>query len=207
MSQPLLPATFNATSRIQPMSYVLCAINLLVGIVTLFAAMTGANAADDHGHDHGDAPAAASGPALPRFAAASDLFEMVGVLSGNRLTLYLDRFRDNSPVEDARIEVEVGGREVKANPHGVGEFEVMLDVPPPPGILAVTAVIHAGAESDLLAGELDVHEAHQDDTSGASGWSRLQVAGTVSLVLLLLCLIAWAVRRHRHPTPAAGVTS
>jgi cobalt-zinc-cadmium efflux system outer membrane protein len=34
------------------------------------------------GHDHGEAPAAPAGPALPRFAATSDLFELVGVLDG-----------------------------------------------------------------------------------------------------------------------------
>ena len=32
------------------------------------------------GHDHGDAPAAMAGPALPRFTAVSELFELVGVL-------------------------------------------------------------------------------------------------------------------------------
>ena len=39
------------------------------------------------GHDHGEAPAAASGPALPRFTATSDMFELVGVLDGQHLAL------------------------------------------------------------------------------------------------------------------------
>lgn len=42
------------------------------------------------GHDHGEAPAAAAGSALPRFSAGSELFELVGVLNGKQLTLYLD---------------------------------------------------------------------------------------------------------------------
>ena len=38
------------------------------------------------GHDHGETPAASSGPALPRFAAASEIFELVGVVKGKDLT-------------------------------------------------------------------------------------------------------------------------
>ena len=64
------------------------------------------------GHDHGDAPAAMVGPALPRFTAVSELFELVGVLDGTHLTLYLDRATDNSPVKDAKLELELGGVKV-----------------------------------------------------------------------------------------------
>ena len=66
------------------------------------------------GHDHGDAPAASSGPALPRFAAVSETFELVGVVNGKRLTLYLDRYADGSPVKGAKLELELGG--VKEGP-------------------------------------------------------------------------------------------
>ena len=36
----------------------------------------------------------AAGTALPRFAAVSETFELVGVLDGKQVTLYLDRFAD-----------------------------------------------------------------------------------------------------------------
>ena len=39
------------------------------------------------GHDHGDAPAPVAGPALPRFTAVSELFELVGVLVVGTLSL------------------------------------------------------------------------------------------------------------------------
>ena len=42
------------------------------------------------GHDHGEATTSAGGPALPRFTAVSETFELVGVLNGKQLTLYLD---------------------------------------------------------------------------------------------------------------------
>ena len=66
------------------------------------------------GHDHGDAAPAAVGQALPRFSAVSETFELVGVLNGKQITLYLDRFADNSPVRGAQIELEIGGAKFKA---------------------------------------------------------------------------------------------
>jgi len=54
--------------------------------VVLFFASAAARAGD--GHDHGEAAAAAAGPALSRFTASSELFELVGVLKGRQLTLY-----------------------------------------------------------------------------------------------------------------------
>ena len=71
-------------------------------------------AGDDHGHDHGGSTPAATGPGLPRFAAVSELFELVGVLNGKQITLYLDRAADNSPVTEARIEIEIGGKKFVA---------------------------------------------------------------------------------------------
>ena len=87
------------------------------------------------GHDHGEAPASSAGPALPRFAAASETFELVGVVNGKRLTLYLDRYADGSPVKDAKLELELGGVKVPVESHGEGEFEAMLAQELKPGSL------------------------------------------------------------------------
>ena len=70
------------------------------------------------GHDHGDAAPAAVGKALPRFSAVSETFELVGILSGKQITLYLDRFADNSPVRGAQIELEIGGAKFMAEKQG-----------------------------------------------------------------------------------------
>jgi len=105
------------------------------------------------GHDHGEAAPTATGPALPRFAAVSDLFELVGVLNGRQITLYLDRVADNSPVTEAQIELEIGGKKFKAAKQGTDEFEVVLAEAPKPGVLPITATVSAGSDADLLAGE------------------------------------------------------
>lgn len=140
------------------------------------------------GHDHGDAPAAATGSALPRFTAVSETFELVGVLDGQQLTLYLDRYADNSPVPAAQLELEIGGVKVPVDSDDDGAFTATLTEAPKPGVLPVTAVVIAGADTDLLAGELDIHdEAHADEAAHERGWLQIAAwvaAGVLSLVAL-----------------------
>lgn len=141
------------------------------------------------GHDHGEAAPTASGPALPRFAAVSDLFELVGVLNGKQITLYLDRAADNSPVTEAQIELEIGGQKFKAAKQGADEFEVVLAEAPQPGVLPITATVSAGSEVDLLAGELDIHEAaHAGEAAHTHSWKEYAgwAAGGVAVLAILL---------------------
>lgn len=146
------------------------------------------------GHDHGDAAAAAVGQALPRFSAVSETFELVGVLSGKRITLYLDRFADNSPVRGAQIELEIAGVKFKAEKQGDSEYEVVLPEAPKPGVLPVTATVTAGNEADLLASELDIHEAaHADEAAHTHSWT--EVAGWAVAGIAALWLLAWGGRR------------
>ncbi|MCD6706904.1 MAG: hypothetical protein LT080_10695 [Thiobacillus sp.] len=149
------------------------------------------------GHDHGDAPAAMAGPALPRFTAVSELFELVGVLDGTRLTLYLDRGTDNSPVKDAKLELELGGVKVPVEAHGEGLFEATLSAVPAPGEIPIAAAVIAGDETDLLAGELDVHEMEDEGGGGAHvhGWK--EYAYWLAAAVLGLVGLAWLIRRLR----------
>lgn len=152
-------------------------------------------AADDHGHDHGASPEA-SGPALPRFAAVSEAYELVGVLDGKHLTLYLDRAADNSPVTDAQIELEIGGVKLKAAKHGSDEFEVVLAAEPKPGVLPITAAVTVGNDADLLAGELDIHEAaHGEAAAHKHSWREYATWGTAAI--LAIAALIFAGRRIR----------
>ncbi len=149
------------------------------------------------GHDHGDSAPAAVGQALPRFSAVSETFELVGVLSGKQITLYLDRFADNSPVRGAQIELEIGGAKFKAEKHSDDEYEVVLPEAPKAGVLPVTATVTAGKEADLLAGELDIHEeAHADEAAHAHSWT--EYAGWAAGGIAALGLLVWGGRRVIH---------
>ena len=166
---------------------------LLLAAATLSAGI--ARAGD--GHDHGDAPPAANGPAQPRFSAVSETFELVGVLSGKRITLYLDRSADNSPVHDAVIELEIAGVTHKAETHGEAEFDVMLAEAPKPGVLPITATVTVGKETDLLAGELDIHEpARAEAAQHHHHWEEYAAWAAAAAAAFLL---AWGARRALGP--------
>jgi hypothetical protein len=162
------------------------------------------------GHDHGPATPATTAPAAPRLVAESETFELVGVLQGARLTLYLDRFADNQPVPGAVLELEVGGQPLKAVALADGRYEATLPSAPAPGVLPVTISVTAGAEMDLLAGELDVH----GDTAEAHGHAAapslaLATAGWAAAAVLGLAWAGTTWRRARvqrqSTTPAAEV--
>lgn len=146
------------------------------------------------GHDHGDKAPAAVGQALTRFTAVSETFELVGVLSGKQITLYLDRSADNSPVRDAQIELEIAGTKFTAQKHGDAEYEVVLAEAPKVGVLPITATVTAGKEVDLLAGELDIHEdAHADQAAHTHSWK--EYAGWATGAIVALGLLVFASRR------------
>jgi hypothetical protein len=147
----------------------------------------------DAGHDHGDAASKVSSPGLPRFTAASDLFELVGVLNGRQLTLYLDRSADNSPVQGAKLELEIGGAGIDTRARADGELEATLPQPLKPGVTLVTATVVAGAQTDLLAGEFTIPDELRAEAPPARRWQ--QVAGWTAAGLLLFTALAWAGRR------------
>jgi len=158
------------------------------------------------GHDHGEAAPQASGPALPRFAAVSEAFELVGVLDGKQLTLYLDRAADNAPVTGAQIELEIAGAKFKAEPRD-DSYAVLLAEVPKPGVLPITATVTAGAEIDLLAGELDLHEdAQAHEAAHTRTWREYAAwaaAGLVALAALIFIGRRVAAGRQRPAGAAA----
>ena len=154
--------------------------------------------ADEHGHSH-NGPAQTVGQALPRFAATSEAFELVGVINGKHVTLYLDRAPDNSPVNGAQLQVELGGAKLDVKPHGEGEFEATLAQALKPGVIPVTATVVVGNESDLLAGDLDLHASTHEGHAHRSwrGYVTWIGAGMAMLVVLLLTG-RWLAGRSRR---------
>ena len=141
------------------------------------------------GHDHGEAAPKAQGTALPRFVAVSEDLEMVGIVNGKQLTIYLDRFKDNSPVNDAQIDIDIEGSKYKAEKHGVGEYEVILKDTLKPGVIAITATIQAGELNDQLAAKLDLH-ADEEKPRHRSSWKVVALwIGAVLFALMALVAI------------------
>ena len=178
---------------------------LAVLSLAAFLLGTGMPALAGEGHDHGDATPVATGKALPRFAAVSETFELVGVLDGKQVTLYLDRFADNTPVRGAKIDLEIAGAKFSAQSHGDDAYEIVLKEAPKPGVLPITATVTAGSDVDLLAGELDLHEApHADDPVHQHSWKEYAGWGAGALAALIaLILIGRRIAAGRQRTTGA----
>lgn len=176
--------------------------NAILAGASLLAGLYSPLALADAGHNH-DAPAATStAPMIPRFAAASELFEIVGTANGTQLALYLDRFADNAPVAGATLEVSVGEAAVAVKEVAAGEFAGTLAQALPAGVTPVMVTVQAGDESDLLAGDFDVH-AEAADAHHPREWRALLPWAIAGLALAGLAL--WLLRRSavRHAGGAA----
>lgn len=147
------------------------------------------------GHDHGDEAPRTHASALPRFAASSELFELVGVLEGKTLRLYLDRAASNEPLPQAEIELEFAGAKLAPQAQADGSFTVELAQAPGDGVHALTATVTVGDEADLLAGELDLHGETVAETHADLGWQRWGLLAAGGLLALSALLFFW--RRQR----------
>ncbi|KJS70351.1 MAG: hypothetical protein Q7T22_06320 [Serpentinimonas sp.] len=119
-----------------------------------------------HGPDgeHLDAPAGAAVAgvaALPRFEAQSELFEVVGRLQADGLSLYLNQFQSSEPVLQAQLQIESGALQGTAafRPEQ-GDYllndAALLQALRQPGQHALVLTVIAGEQSDLLEGTLQV---------------------------------------------------
>jgi len=150
------------------------------------------------GHDHGDAPAAAIGTAAPRVTSHSDLFEVVGMVEGNELKIYLDRYATNEPVTDAKIEVEIGNIKGVAAAQADGSYSFKSDVFAKPGDLAVSFTVLAGKDADLLAGDLKIGNPADDHAHHKAAKPWLRWAAYAGGALLLAAIAIVVLRRRKN---------
>lgn len=160
------------------------------------AALLGSACLAGEGHDHGEAPGTPAGPALPRFSATSASFELVGVLDGHDLHLWLDRAADNSPADDAHLSLKLDGQALALERHAPGEFEAELAQAPTAGELEFHAEVTAGTLREQLGAELHLH-ADAPEAAHAHSASLAAVAAWTGGALLVLALLAAALRQRR----------
>ncbi len=181
-------------------------ISLLAKSAFFSIALFSAVATAGPGHDHGDEPAAASGVAQPRVAAHSDLFELVGVAEGKKMTIYLDRFATNEPVLQAKIEVELaqtaGSVALVAAAQADGTYTVSSEALTKPGTHAVSFTVTAGQEADLLVGQLQIGPLPETAVSAAKHGSGAHfhwepLAGIAAGAAALLGLARFLIRRRK----------
>jgi membrane fusion protein, heavy metal efflux system len=118
------------------------------------ASYAGPGHGGDEGHSH-DAPAATSSQS-PRVIAASEAYQIVGILKANQLRIYIDREKDNAPVSAAAIEVSVNDKTVIAEFKADGTYVIPAEGLIHPGENVLEFSIKDGETFDLLGGTLTV---------------------------------------------------
>jgi cobalt-zinc-cadmium efflux system membrane fusion protein len=108
------------------------------------------------GHDHDDAARAAlASSTYPRVVAQSELYEIAGILRGDRLSIYLDRFGTNEPVTDAKVTVTIGAADpIEAEAAENGVYTMPFPRLVQPGAVEIIFNIAAPGGDDLLVGPL-----------------------------------------------------
>jgi len=135
---------------------------------------------------------------MPVVVAESESFELVGRLDAEGFTFFVDRAASNTPVLNAALEVEQGGRKATARFRSeTGDYLIddaaWLQPLRQPGEYALAFTLVARDEADLLSADLVVSGASTAATAlpFSSGWA----AGISGLSLLLLLGGAWWRRR------------
>jgi RND family efflux transporter MFP subunit len=123
------------------------------------------------GHDHGQEPnPKGSAVASPRVAAVSERYQLVGIVEGEVLVIYLDRADDNSPVTTAALEVSLDGEAHKGElQQKTATYEVTAPLLRKPGQHEVLVTIAEGTASDLLVGTLTIPAAGAEVAAAGSG--------------------------------------
>lgn len=148
-------------------------------------------------HLDGQANAAVTG-SVPRVETFSELFELVGQLSGGELSIMVDRYETNEPVLNGKMEVEYKGLKAVAKFHAdMGDYAIddarLVKALSAPGKHALLFTFIAGEESDLLEGTLDVRAAPADEHRDRPYW---QWAALSALFAAAMGALAFFLRRR-----------
>ncbi len=152
--------------------------------------------------DHEEQQPVSAG-ALPRGEADSGAFEIVAIVRGENLEIYLDRFPTNEPVAGATVEVESPGGPVKAEAGADGTYRVAAPWLAKSGRTDLIFTVTAGDTTDILpmtiqsAPGATPSAAQQDAASGGyfSTFSVLLVLGGAFIGALLAAIVLRGGRR------------
>ncbi len=124
------------------------------------------------GHDHGPPPPALPTTVKPRLAVHTDTYELVAILLGARLSIFLDRYATNEPVTDAALAIMVGAETYTAGRRSDGTYSVEIPHLASAGRHELIFTVSHSLGDDLLAGELVTVPAGADASVSASPAER-----------------------------------
>lgn len=174
----------------------------LGALLLLVAATASAHEGEDHAEDAqaATAPSASQAATSGRFVTQGGGLELVAAASGHDLTVWIDRWADNVPVTNARVNVTVDGRSIEARPIN-GTY--ILDAPTldAPGPHRLSFAVTTGDAVQRMAGILDVASTTPAEEHAHLPWR------TILIVLLALGVVvgAFLLWRARRRGPAVAL--
>jgi cobalt-zinc-cadmium efflux system membrane fusion protein len=174
-------------------------------VASIFLSLSAPFAHEGHEHDDATRSALASST-YPRVTAHSELYEVVGIVRGERLSIYLDHFATNESVSDAKVKVAIGDAEpVDAEPTENGIYTISFPRSARTGSVEVVFSVTATSGDDLLAGSLTLPSDTEatDDAASSIGAVSLwiaTIAGPIRhpIVLILITFGLGALFGHLH---------
>lgn len=180
-----------------------------------FILLSGASGSRAHeGHDHGAEPPAAPATVAPRGEARSERFEVVTVAQGKTLTIYLDNYKTNAPVDQAEIEVETPSGPAPAKALGNGVYSLEAPFLEKGGHIDLIITVAAGGDPDILPVAIDIPAPNANAASGAIKTSAAQMIlaslgqsplATGLAGFLLGALLVGLIRRSRRAGAAVAI--
>ena len=138
---------------------------------------------------------------VARFSTETEQFELVGVLQGKVLTLYLDQFATTAPVRQAQMEVESGAWKGVATEVSPAVYTVPVELLAQPGQHPLTVTVQAGDEADLLSATLEVAPPVVSGVAARPGRFGLTPALGWAAATLSLVGLGWLLLRRRQTRP------
>lgn len=180
-------------------------VRALAAVLVTILAFGAASAHE--GHDHGPEAPAAPANVIPRGEARSDLFELVATTQGEKITIYLDRAKNNEPIADATIDVETPDGPAKAEPEKDATYVLKAPWLAKGGHIDLIFTVTAGSDSDVLSLSLDVPGG---TSQSAAQRARFTTADLLKPATLIPAVIGFALGilvmifgRRRSTTAAA----
>jgi membrane fusion protein, heavy metal efflux system len=149
------------------------------------------------GHEDDDATRSAlASSTYPRVTAQSELYELVGIVKGERLSIYLDHVATNEPIADAKVKVAVADAEpVDAAPAEKGVYTTSFPRSARSGSIEIVFSVTAASGDDLLVGPLTLPSDTEPSDAAASSIGAVSSSWISS--------IPWPIR---HPIALILIT-
>lgn len=177
---------------------------LIIAVTTSVAVF--AHEGEDHSETAASAPAATAAVA-PAAEAAGKRFELAAELDAARahLTLWVDDWSSNAPVEAADVTVRMNGRAFPVPEVEPGVYVLDLEQPLGAAAIPVSVEVSSGGRTEVLAAVLSAAPAAAVEEHAHTDWRSFALGAAAALGVALLLWLGRRFWRRRHAGTAAAV--